>query len=185
MISASTSLSEPPLCRRSTISSCHSARATLCPETAPGGVGLARPALDVGGPHHLPDVALAREDVATTHKAALGRGDQPPAWNIFQPEAERGGVEDLAVEDVLADLVLLGSFLGGGLGLLGFVLERLDLPLGHGPTPLAARLLLRSLSMRGIRAGGGPVDKRACGKIADYVRKEIDRIVSVSEPWRP
>ena len=32
---------------------------------------------------------------------------------------------------------------------------------------------------------GGPVDKRACGKIADYVRKEIDRIVSVSEPWRP
>ena len=32
---------------------------------------------------------------------------------------------------------------------------------------------------------GGPVDKQACTKIADYMRKEIDRIVSVSEPWRP
>ncbi|MDQ3729664.1 MAG: phospholipase D-like domain-containing protein [Actinomycetota bacterium] len=32
---------------------------------------------------------------------------------------------------------------------------------------------------------GGPVDKQACTQIADYMRKEIERIVSVSEPWKP
>jgi phosphatidylserine/phosphatidylglycerophosphate/cardiolipin synthase-like enzyme len=35
------------------------------------------------------------------------------------------------------------------------------------------------------KAEGGPVDKRACAGVADYMRTEIDRIVSVSEPWRP
>ncbi len=32
---------------------------------------------------------------------------------------------------------------------------------------------------------GGPVDKKACRTITDYLRKEIDRIISVSEPWQP
>jgi hypothetical protein len=32
---------------------------------------------------------------------------------------------------------------------------------------------------------GGPVDRAACQRIADYMRAEIERIVSVSEPWKP
>lgn len=32
---------------------------------------------------------------------------------------------------------------------------------------------------------GGPVDKTACKQIADYMRGEIKRIVSVSERWKP
>lgn len=32
---------------------------------------------------------------------------------------------------------------------------------------------------------GGPVNTAACRAIADYMRKEIERIVSVSEPWAP
>jgi phosphatidylserine/phosphatidylglycerophosphate/cardiolipin synthase-like enzyme len=32
---------------------------------------------------------------------------------------------------------------------------------------------------------GGPVDMKACREIVDYMRKEIDRIVTVSEPWKP
>jgi len=32
---------------------------------------------------------------------------------------------------------------------------------------------------------GGPVDPARCGEIADYLRTEIDRIVSVSDKWHP
>jgi phosphatidylserine/phosphatidylglycerophosphate/cardiolipin synthase-like enzyme len=32
---------------------------------------------------------------------------------------------------------------------------------------------------------GGRVDRKACNEIADYMSKEIDRIVSVSERWKP
>jgi phosphatidylserine/phosphatidylglycerophosphate/cardiolipin synthase-like enzyme len=35
------------------------------------------------------------------------------------------------------------------------------------------------------RDEGGPVDKSACRQIADYMRKEIKRIVSVSDRWKP
>lgn len=32
---------------------------------------------------------------------------------------------------------------------------------------------------------GGPVDMAVCKEIVDYMRNEIDRIVTVSEPWKP
>jgi phosphatidylserine/phosphatidylglycerophosphate/cardiolipin synthase-like enzyme len=32
---------------------------------------------------------------------------------------------------------------------------------------------------------GGPVDMKACEEIVDYMRKEIERIVTVSNPWTP
>lgn len=32
---------------------------------------------------------------------------------------------------------------------------------------------------------GGPVDAIACRQIADYMRREMERIVSVSQPWKP
>ncbi len=35
------------------------------------------------------------------------------------------------------------------------------------------------------KSDGGPVDQAACRAIADYMRKEIARIVSVSDPWTP
>jgi phosphatidylserine/phosphatidylglycerophosphate/cardiolipin synthase-like enzyme len=35
------------------------------------------------------------------------------------------------------------------------------------------------------KSEGGPVDVAACRAIADYMRAEIERIVSVSEPWKP
>jgi phosphatidylserine/phosphatidylglycerophosphate/cardiolipin synthase-like enzyme len=35
------------------------------------------------------------------------------------------------------------------------------------------------------KSEGGPVDQAACRAIADYMRAEIGRIVSVSEPWTP
>ena len=35
------------------------------------------------------------------------------------------------------------------------------------------------------KSDGGPVDPVACRAIADYMRKEIARIVSVSDPWTP
>jgi phosphatidylserine/phosphatidylglycerophosphate/cardiolipin synthase-like enzyme len=35
------------------------------------------------------------------------------------------------------------------------------------------------------RGEGGPVDKTACRQIVDYMRKEINRIVSVSDRWKP